>query len=76
MKLLNLILTAALALAASTALATAPTAGAETADALVKRISQDVIDSAKADKEIQAGNQKKVADLVETRILLTSIFSA
>jgi phospholipid transport system substrate-binding protein len=41
----------------------------EAPDALVKRISQDVIDTAKADKEIQAGNQKRVMDLVESKIL-------
>ena len=41
----------------------------EAPDALVKRISQDVIDSAKADKAIQAGDTKKVIDLVETKIL-------
>ncbi len=41
----------------------------EAPDVLVKRISQDVIDTAKADKEIQAGNQKRVMDLVESKIL-------
>ena len=41
----------------------------EAPDALVKRISQDVIDTAKADKDIQAGNQKRVMDLVESKIL-------
>jgi len=41
----------------------------EAPDALVKRISQDVLDTAKNDKEIQAGNQKRVMDLVETKIL-------
>jgi phospholipid transport system substrate-binding protein len=41
----------------------------EAPDALVKRISQDVIESAKADKAIQAGDTKKVIDLVETKIL-------
>ena len=44
-------------------------AAEEAADVLVKRISQEVVDAAKADKEIQAGNQKKVLDLVETKIL-------
>jgi phospholipid transport system substrate-binding protein len=42
---------------------------AEAPDALVKRISADVIDAAKSDKEIQAGNRKKVMDLVEGKIL-------
>lgn len=38
-------------------------------DALIKRISQDVMDTAKADKDIQSGNQKKVLELVEAKIL-------
>ena len=46
-----------------------PAIAAEAPDALVKRISADVIDTAKNDKEIQAGNQKRVMDLVETKIL-------
>jgi len=41
----------------------------ETPDALVKRISQDVLDTAKADKDIQSGNQNKVLELVEQKIL-------
>ncbi|GAC1411851.1 MAG: ABC transporter substrate-binding protein [Burkholderiaceae bacterium] len=41
----------------------------EAPDALVKRISQEVLDIAKTDKEIQGGNQKRVLDLVETKIL-------
>ena len=42
---------------------------AEAPDVLVKRISADVIDTVKADKDIQAGNQQKVMALVETKIL-------
>jgi phospholipid transport system substrate-binding protein len=38
-------------------------------DALVKRISQDVLSVAKTDKEIQSGNQKRVLDLVEAKII-------
>ncbi len=41
----------------------------EAPDALVKRISQEVLDSAKADKEIQTGNHKRVLNLVEAKIL-------
>jgi phospholipid transport system substrate-binding protein len=62
----KLIATASLALAFG-AQAAAP--AAEAPDALVKRISQEVIDTAKADKDIQAGNQKRVMDLVESKIL-------
>jgi phospholipid transport system substrate-binding protein len=38
-------------------------------DVLVKSISEEVIAIIKQDKEIQAGNPKKIADLVETKIL-------
>ena len=44
-------------------------AASEAPDVLVKRISNDVIEVAKADKDIQAGNQKKVLDLVSSKIL-------
>ncbi|CAN5277535.1 ABC transporter substrate-binding protein [soil metagenome] len=46
-----------------------PAFAQEAPDALVKRISQEVLDLVKADKEIQAGNQKKVLTLVEEKIL-------
>lgn len=38
-------------------------------DALIKRISQEVMDTAKTDKDIQNGNQKKVLELVEAKVL-------
>jgi phospholipid transport system substrate-binding protein len=41
----------------------------EAPDALVKRISHEVLDAAKTDKEIQSGNQKRVLDLVEAKII-------
>jgi phospholipid transport system substrate-binding protein len=41
----------------------------EAPDVLVKRISQEVLDAAKSDKDIQSGNQKRVLDLVEAKIL-------
>ncbi|RZI44946.1 ABC transporter substrate-binding protein [Herbaspirillum sp. HC18] len=51
-------------------LAFAPVALAQEApDVLIKRISQEVLDTAKADKDIQAGNQKKVLELVEAKVL-------
>ncbi len=59
----------AYAAAPAAATAAAAPAAAEAPDVLVKRISQDVIDTAKNDKGIQAGDQKKVMDLVETKIL-------
>ena len=66
MKLIKQLLAAA-SLALATGAYAAP--ANEAPDVLVKRISNDVIDTAKADKEIQAGNQKRVMDLVESKIL-------
>lgn len=65
----QLIALATIALAGYAGAASAAPAAVEAPDVLVKRISQDVIDTAKADKAIQAGDQKKVMDLVETKIL-------
>jgi phospholipid transport system substrate-binding protein len=57
-------------LAVSTlAFASSSFAAVEAPDALIKRISAEVLDVAKTDKDIQAGNQKKVIDLVEAKIL-------
>lgn len=44
-------------------------AAQEAPDALVKRISLEVLDTAKNDKDIQNGNQKRVLDLVEAKVL-------
>ncbi|MGE5648726.1 phospholipid-binding protein MlaC [Noviherbaspirillum sp. UKPF54] len=41
----------------------------EAPDVLIKRISQEVLDAAKGDKEIQSGNQKRILDLVEAKVL-------
>jgi len=65
----QLIVTAA-TVAISTSLVAAPAvAAAETPDVLVKRVSTDVIDSVKADKDIQGGNRQKIMDLVNSKIL-------
>jgi phospholipid transport system substrate-binding protein len=65
----KLIVTAA-AVALSTSVLVAPARAAiEAPDALVKRVSTDVIDSVKSDKDIQAGNTKKIMDLVNAKIL-------
>jgi phospholipid transport system substrate-binding protein len=68
MKLIKqLIAVATVAFATSAFAATAP--ANEAPDVLVKRISSEVLETAKSDKDIQTGNQKKVMDLVETKIL-------
>jgi phospholipid transport system substrate-binding protein len=61
MKVLFLLLVAALSSSAM-AQETAP-------DVLVKSITTEVVAIIKQDKEIQAGNPKKIAEVVETRIL-------
>ncbi|KQW89868.1 hypothetical protein ASC94_19050 [Massilia sp. Root418] len=68
-KQLFAIATVAFASVSYAAVAAPAPAGNEAPDVLVKRISQDVLDTAKADKEIQGGNQKRIMDLVETKIL-------
>ena len=65
MKLIKQLI--ALSAIAISAFATA--APGEAPDALVKRISNDVIETAKADKDIQAGNVNKVTALVDSKIL-------
>jgi|SRR5450830_153753 len=67
MKFIKRIIAVAAVAFATSAIA-APAAN-EAPDALVKRISSEVLDTAKTDKDIQAGNTKKVMDLVETKIL-------
>jgi phospholipid transport system substrate-binding protein len=57
--------TATLAVAVS-----APVRAADApADALVRQISVDVIDTAKADKAIQAGDLSRIATLVDTKVM-------
>jgi len=69
MKLIKQLIAVATVAFATSALAAPAPAANEAPDVLVKRISSEVLDTAKADKDIQAGNQKKVMDLVETKIL-------
>lgn len=65
MNVLHKLLTAAcltLTLAGAAVAETAP-------DALVKRISSEVIDTAKSDKAIQAGDVNKIIALVDTKVM-------
>ena len=41
----------------------------ETPDVLVKRISQEVLDIAKNDKDIKSGSKQKILDLVQSKII-------
>jgi len=50
-------------------LATAASAQELAPDALVKKISDEVIEIIKQDKDIKAGNQKKINELVDAKVL-------
>lgn len=65
----QLIVTAAAVAFSTTAIVAPAFAAAEQPDQLVKRVSTDVIDTVKADKDIQAGNRNKIMDLVNSKIL-------
>ena len=41
----------------------------EAPDVLVKRISQEVLDLAKTDKQIQAGNQQRIMEVVQAKVI-------
>jgi phospholipid transport system substrate-binding protein len=41
----------------------------EAPDALVKRISQEILDLAKTDQQIQAGNQQRIMEVVQSKII-------
>ena len=68
MKNLNKFLVTVFALV-TLAFAAAAQAAEEAPDAMVKRISQEVLEIARADRQIQGGNQKRVLALVEEKIL-------
>ena len=54
---------------ACSALLAAPAFADADAEALVKKISTDVIDTAKADKSVQAGDVQRVITLVDTKVM-------
>lgn len=53
----------ALALAASGAHAQ------EAPDALIKRVSEEILETAKTDKQIQAGNQQRIMEVVQSKVI-------
>lgn len=60
---------AALALSASTGLVRPALAADEAPDALVKRLSTEVLDTIKADASIKAGDVGKIMQLVDSKIM-------
>lgn len=67
-RTLGQLLTATLSLALL-ASASFVRAADEAPDALIKRVSTDVLDSIKADKSVQAGDMSKVISLVDSKIM-------
>jgi phospholipid transport system substrate-binding protein len=59
----------ALVLAAANALFALSASAQETPDALVKRVSQDVIATIKADPKLQAGDPARVREVIESKLL-------
>ena len=41
----------------------------EAPDALVKRVAEDVLAQIRSDKDLQAGNQAKVKEIIETKLV-------
>lgn len=60
---------ASAALGLGLAVGAAAQTGDEAPDALIKRLSTEVLDSIKADKSIQSGDTAKVVALVETKVM-------
>jgi phospholipid transport system substrate-binding protein len=50
------------------ALAANPALAQEAPDVLVKRVAEDVLSTIRSDKDLQAGNQAKVKQLIETKL--------
>jgi phospholipid transport system substrate-binding protein len=50
------------------ALSADPALAQEAPDALVKRVAEDVLATIRSDKDLQAGNQAKVKQLIETKL--------
>lgn len=67
---MNIVKKLSIALIATCALAFSGFASAQEApDVLIKRISEDVMNTAKADKDIQNGNSRRIQQLVDEKIL-------
>lgn len=66
MKLMNKFL---LSLLVSVSFLGSAMAADEAPDVLIKRLSEEILDIAKGDKDIQSGNQKRVYELVEAKVL-------
>jgi phospholipid transport system substrate-binding protein len=55
--------------AAATAFSPAPALAQEAPDAMVKRVADDVLAAVKADPQIQAGNQARIREVIEVKLV-------
>lgn len=69
MKLLRTLVTFLLVGGAAAFAGSAPALAEEAPDALIKRVSLEVLDTAKNDKQIQGGDQQRILQLVEEKVL-------
>jgi phospholipid transport system substrate-binding protein len=70
MNIRRILLTVATVLCAlAGAITMAQAEPAEPADAFVRRISNDILESIKADKSMQAGDARKLATLVDSKVM-------
>ena len=68
-RTLGYLLSASIGLAMVMSAPLARAAADEAPDALIKRISAEVLDNIKADKDVQAGDMSKVISLVDSKIM-------
>ena len=68
-RTLGLLLSASIGLAMLVSAPLVRAAADEAPDALIKRISAEVLDNIKADKDVQAGDMSKVISLVDSKIM-------
>ena len=68
-RTLSLLMGTLLSLAMLAATPLVRAAADEAPDALIKRISVDVLDNIKADKSVQSGDMSRVISLVDTKIM-------
>ena len=68
-RILGQLLTASLSLVLLAAAPFARAAADEAPDALIKRVSAEVLDNIKADKAVKAGDSSKVLALVDSQIM-------
>jgi phospholipid transport system substrate-binding protein len=66
---MNIFKTLSAVLITSFSLLSAGAGAQEAPDVLIKRVSEEILDLAKTDKQIQAGNQQRIMEVVQGKVL-------